>query len=391
MSLQNNLIVGFDPTTDPSIPANIASAILQAIQLARGINVVGTNVGTAFLIIGSNTPDVINNIWMKDAVWWDVSVKAFKYYDTTAGGWDQIKFDSNAIDSLPDGLVTISNLADPGANPGKVLAVNNPISGTPPYYGLQFVKDLINSGELTLAKLVASPGVPTTVFTSAAGVNTFATFNNAFITGALDNGGVPLNKLAGNNTAAPGVLLAGYKDGSGNYVNYWVDSTTLPVIWDNLTPDNSVKLSKLEGHGATDGQLMAWNDTLQKWIPYTISIPAPTTITPYTSNAVSTYLTGAYTITHGLGAVPKNVQVSLICISADASYAVDDEVLASNIYGSASSNDKPIFGVYRNATTVGVTVKNYTGVGYTSNKLTGADALMDFTKWKIKVYIANIV
>ena len=110
-------------------------------------------------------------------------------------------------------------------------------------------------------------------------------------------------------------------------------------------------------------------------------------------NALSTYAAGGTVeFGHGFAAVPNFYQVSVICISADKGYSVDDVIDVSSIQiVDPGTTERASFSPFANATNIGAALTNYGGGNRFGvvQKGTGAGAgdsvALDETKWKLQV------
>ncbi len=106
------------------------------------------------------------------------------------------------------------------------------------------------------------------------------------------------------------------------------------------------------------------------------------------SDTVSTIRTGtnpdSYTWTHGLGQVPRLIEITLVCVSAELGYSVDDEVSQDSVE-SAAGDYVPFGAVYKNASSVIVSL--HTGVLKLFNVTSGDIDPDNITEsgWKFKI------
>jgi len=112
----------------------------------------------------------------------------------------------------------------------------------------------------------------------------------------------------------------------------------------------------------------------------------PAAIKPaFTQNYTSsqTAIGTSMTFAHGLGTVPKLIQVYGVCVSADAGYSVGDKVLFNNASAAFSANSTGL-SVAKDATNVVVTV----GVTRAQMLINAADGTLDYitnADWKMVV------
>jgi hypothetical protein len=128
---------------------------------------------------------------------------------------------------------------------------------------------------------------------------------------------------------------------------------------------------------STSGNVLTSNGTA--WT----SAAAPTKAR-YVSSAQTITSAGLLTLAHGLGAVPYNVMISVVCTSANNGYSVGDVLLfpaAVELSGSA-------FGIacYVDATNINIRFGNTaTNALAALAKGTGATALLTNTAWQLYV------
>ena len=85
-------------------------------------------------------------------------------------------------------------------------------------------------------------------------------------------------------------------------------------------------------------------------------------------------------VNHGLGAVPKQVRVVLVCTTSNLGYAVGDEVV---IHSNDTSSAQKCIAVFANATQVGWVQSNTPQL---PNKSSGAISDITTSSWRLKFY-----
>ena len=108
---------------------------------------------------------------------------------------------------------------------------------------------------------------------------------------------------------------------------------------------------------------------------------------PLTAGFVSANQTitngGDLTLAHSLGAQPKLVFCELVCITAEAGYAVSDVLMVSNL-NSDSVNNRFLSVIY-NATNVVIRFTNTATCFAAGNANTGAATVLTNANWRLRV------
>lgn len=118
------------------------------------------------------------------------------------------------------------------------------------------------------------------------------------------------------------------------------------------------------------------------------SAASPVWVTPPLSEGfVSTNQTitasGALTLAHSLGAQPKLVFCELVCITAEAGYAVSDVLMVSN--NNANTSNNRFLSVIYDATNVVIRFTNTATCFAAGNATTGADTVLTNANWRLRV------
>lgn len=92
---------------------------------------------------------------------------------------------------------------------------------------------------------------------------------------------------------------------------------------------------------------------------------------------------GDLTLAHSLGAQPKLVFCELVCITADAGYAVSDVLMIGNNNGTTADNR--YLAVYYNATSVFVRFSSTAACFSSANATTGAMEVLINARWRLRV------
>jgi hypothetical protein len=95
---------------------------------------------------------------------------------------------------------------------------------------------------------------------------------------------------------------------------------------------------------------------------------------------------GHVEFTHGLGSVPVDYSISLVCVSADQEFVVGDVVDVLTCYATVSSNEK-FFSVYADATVIGasrgVNMAEVSVTGRVTGVDSGVGSEIDTAKWLV--------
>lgn len=101
--------------------------------------------------------------------------------------------------------------------------------------------------------------------------------------------------------------------------------------------------------------------------------------TQYTSPQQTITTSGALTLAHGLGAVPSLVNYHLVCLTAEAGYAVGDVVDSAGVYLNGAA-------IWKDATNIYLRFSNGVKCYYLFNKTTGASGSVTNTYWGLVVH-----
>lgn len=94
--------------------------------------------------------------------------------------------------------------------------------------------------------------------------------------------------------------------------------------------------------------------------------------------------TSTVSVAHNLGGVPKTVELSLVCVSADAGYSVGDEVNMSDVPVVVNVAQ---FTVMRSSTSLKVVINAVSGI-YVNHFSTYATTAITVSSWKLKLKAA---
>lgn len=104
----------------------------------------------------------------------------------------------------------------------------------------------------------------------------------------------------------------------------------------------------------------------------------------YTSAAQTITAAGSLTLAHGMGIMPKLIQVRLVCTSTDVGYSAADEVIVNPHDTSGSGNDKGI-SIVPDATNLNIRFGNAAATFSILNKGTGSTGAIDNSKWTMVI------
>lgn len=388
MSAQFDFLAGLDISS--------LSSVTQA-QLMQMINQLAplTNIGGVIFQTGTSlaatipegtggSPDVTNNPRFERYIWLNTYNAAAAaptpyYYDASSGDWS-----SNAVAPLS---ITNAEIAAAAA-----IVVTKLAAGTARYLvrtngagtSVEYVApaSIFNNGELPVASIVPAGGNGYLKTVSGAAAWVVDATERAAIQAAITS--LAVSQLAAGSNGNVLTTLAG--------VPTWAAPATAFPSGSNLP------LGALAQGGAVANDALVWNGST--WVPSTQALRTISTAVVSTTGVVSTTdaaggnITGTianltHRIAHGLGAIPKSVQLNLVCTVADtgvdALFALNTELPIQSIM-SAAANNNCIYSILLTNTyiyvalrTTTVHVVNMTSGGLTSLALTN-------TSWKVKAY-----
>ena len=234
----------------------------------------------------------------------------------------------------------------------------------------------VANGALSLAAI--APQTPLQVLQTdssgnviVAGLTYAAVTGDGSLTGTYPNLSVATNGIQASHISSQAVSLRHFNQGEGSPNGYVLTSTGSGFAWSPVSA--SLNLNRV----AASGAVRKYKSSL---------IPLPTSVggfsNPWTQN-----------LTHGLGFTPDSFRVALVCTSASAGYAQNQEV-PINLF--TTSTGKPVFFTSTTSTNVNVDAAFTAGVGdftmqvYDGTTLGNVDTLSmasgDFAKWSLVVY-----
>jgi hypothetical protein len=109
----------------------------------------------------------------------------------------------------------------------------------------------------------------------------------------------------------------------------------------------------------------------------------PTTLpTGYVSADTAITLGGLTTLTHGLGAAPKLIQMFLVCTTIDAGYAVGDIV---SVTWESNTGSRGPAAIIENGNTTEIYIRMAGNAAFIGHKTTGVAAAITPTSWALRV------
>lgn len=116
----------------------------------------------------------------------------------------------------------------------------------------------------------------------------------------------------------------------------------------------------------------------------TLTLPpanTPALVPSYTSPEQTISNAGTATLTHGLGAIPKLVQLRLVCKAGDAGYSIGDEIIWGTVM---AGNDRGV-GITVSATEIIYRFLNNASPMVYTNKSTGAITTLTNASWRLVI------
>ena len=124
-------------------------------------------------------------------------------------------------------------------------------------------------------------------------------------------------------------------------------------------------------------------DESDNWVVLSTSLSVPFKKI-YQSTGQTITSAGLLTLAHGLGEAPKLITAYIKCTSADAGYAVNDEVMVTLVVNTSPSNGRAQ-GVYFDATNIYIRFSDETTVFRIGNKTTGNATGPDNADWDLYI------
>jgi hypothetical protein len=389
MALNTNPFVeGIDPS---ATFGGYASVLLQLIRQAQPSSTYG------MILFDTTAPDVTGaNAWRKRCIWIDLTVPGTPtvnvYKEGGSPGWTNVQsvIPNNTITTamIQNAAVTLAKLSVSGGTANQLIRVN----GTATAFEFVSLASLVTAGSI-LPSAISGVAVPagTTRFLGNYNAGTTTWFSAQAIIEEVPVGIIDATQIAPSTTAAARsrFITTRTADTYGNwrYFEPNVDILTGAMNGNRLT-DNTVTVAKIVP-STVEGALLSVVGGVADWIP----APAVTTKyvspTPGASNIPTTNV--PVTFTHGLAGVPTTCRLALVCLTTDQSWNPNDEIAASScIHDNGSNFEFPAFTTQLSLTSIVVWRPLFGGASiglYASNKNTGNFALLNVSKWALKVYV----
>lgn len=348
MAAQFDFNAGFDPSALTDITQ---AQLLQMIQQLAPLSNIGG------VIFGTTAPDVTNNARFKRYIWLDSSVTTSppvpKYYDIdeTAGAgaaanWTAVNVAALSITNAEISAtaeIAVSKLADGAANE----VIRTDAAGT----GVEWV---------TVATLLAAlnDSVPLTAIddTAAVGATSFLRRDGSTVVWKTFAETVTAIQAA-LNAVAVSVLAAG----TNGMIVGTAGGTVVMNTPANILANEAITLALLAAGGGSALQVLARNSGNTAWSPQTPALNLLNAATVSTTGILSgsTVATAVHTIAHGLGAIPKLIDVRIRLTGAgELGYSVNDEV---SIAGYTSGGQSVSVAVVADATNITLLFPAVTG------------------------------
>ena len=357
MSTQTDIVPDSDISGAASLSGVEIMNLLVGLQAAEGM---------AFIIVSADEPDEVSNPRFKRYLWYKTGEK--KFYDFTNGtSWALSAFGAVALTDIANGLITVAKL-DGTSTANFVISTNGSSTGAT----WASVINLISNGTLALVKL--SPGAASSFLRTIGGIPDWSTI----ATVAADiNTAIPaytVDKLSGKQNFS---LLQVNGSGVASF-DTWAN------FFDATLPGNTIKLPKIHGGAAGNGQGLLWVSATNQWTPAEVSKRiGATALYPVSAGLTTTLIAHGLVDGGGTKITPRHYQGVLVSKAGTLGYTISDEVpFEFCYYGIAGYN--PPGSMWANVDNIGVVFK--ADAIYIPNKTTGVMDLIVKTDWEFKVY-----
>lgn len=347
-----------DILPDADVSGSLSLSGVEMMSLLVGLQ---AGEGMAFIIVSETAPDVVANPRFTRYLWFKISEK--KFYDYTNGSsWVATSFGTLALTDITDNSITVGKISGIAGIANQVIASND----TNAYWAN--VIDLITNGTLAIAKIVA--GSNNDFFRTVSGAPAWVSL--ASVASEI-NAAITAYTVDKLSDKVANSLLQVNASSVASFV-------TWATFFDTTLPINTIKLPKLHGGGASNGQGLLWISATNQWTPTDVSrkiLESALTACPATGavNVVQ--------LVHSLGSVPRHMYWVLVNTSAEHNYALNDEIPISSCAISRSADYQPI-STYSNATYVGIVFPTENIL--INDRTTGASANLTRGSWSYKCY-----
>lgn len=375
-----------------------ASVIEQAIMLATPNEYRG-------MVIRDNTPPLVTGEPPSyPANWYSFQIRSLWINDNgeahfhNGTTWEYIRarpaFNSVTNDMIEDGSLMIGKLSSFGGGLNQLIRVR--AAG-----GFEYV-DAINTispDTLPVDRLAGPATAVVSVLQSVSSVKSWVTFNSAFITGALSDNSVPVNKLVRGSALQVPMVAA---DGNS-------------VVWNAVLsgiPDGAINLGKLATSVGDAGKFLKY-DAAGKVVPadagvvgtnaalangdkiVAITTAGTTKNAPfgkYDSGLIAFTGVANYRANHSLGVTPSLAQAWLECVTPEHGYVAGDRVAIYGFDWQSGNDQRPHFQFMVNATEWSVTVIDNDLTLSTMliyDKGSGHEHFITIANWRLRVILHN--
>ena len=387
----------FDPgaVLSPTFGA-AASAIEQAIMLATPNQYRG-------MVIRDNTPPQVTGepvgyptnwyAFQIRSIWVNDQGEAYFHDGTT---WEYIRcrpaYNSITNDMIEDGSLMLVKLSSFGGATNQLIRVR--AAG-----GFEYVDAINTIAPNTLpVDRVVSPATPAvSLLQSVSGVKSWVTFDSPFITGALSNNSVPIDKLVRGSALQVPMVAA-----DGNSVTW---SAVIAGI-----PDGAVSLGKLATSVGDAGKFLKY-DAAGKVVPADAGVVGTNAalansdkivaITPsgttknapfgkYDSGLIAFTGVANYEAAHNLDTTPTIAQAWLECVTPERGFVAGDRIAIYGFDWQSGNDQRPHFQLMVNATKWSVTVLD-NGLSLSTmliyDRTDGSDHVITVAHWRLRVIL----
>lgn len=297
----------------------------HAAQITQALELAVPNSYRGVVIVSETTPTTTGQpsgyptnwyAWQKRCLWYKTSTKELFAFDGTT--WAPVKATpangSVGTDQLADGSVLIEKL---GVGAGQQYQVQRVNAAETALEWIDAV-ELFGANEIAISKLSDS-SVGYFVLTRNGPTKAWTQFDSATLLALLGSNEIPVDYLARGSALQVPMTNAG----------------GTAITWASVVTgigDGALALTKLEAVVADAGKYLRRNPTTG--VVESVSLAAPSTpnIQQVTNEIASLPAAGAATNSaHGLAAVPTFVTGFLVCVTADAGYAIGDVVELNSI------------------------------------------------------------
>lgn len=297
----------------------------HAAQITQALELAVPNSYRGVVIVSETTPTTTGQpsgyptnwyAWQKRCLWYKTSTKELFAFDGTT--WALVKATpangSVGTAQLADGSVTIEKLGVGAGQQYQVQRINAAETG------LEWIDavELFGANEIAISKLSDS-SVGYFVLTRNGPTKAWTQFDSATLLSLFGSNEIPVDYLAHGSALQVPMMNAG----------------ATAVAWSSVVAsiaDGALPLAKLDAVVADAGKYLRRNPITGVVESVALAAPSTPNIQQVTNEITSLPAAGAATNSaHGLATIPTFVTGFLVCVTADAGYAVGDVVELSSI------------------------------------------------------------